>query len=521
VDLRRQFGIVRTWLPLIVLSVALAAGAAYLISNMLPKTYEAKSTMVVGQSLSSVNPDYTQMLVSQRLSSTYASLASKRPLLDAVISKLGLQTTADELATRVTATAPLDSTLLIITADASDPQGAADIANTVADQLIAASPAVQGRQAEFQASVDADLKATQDQIDQTQADADALRALTRRTADQDATLLTLETRLATLRASYATLLSYSSSNQANLLSQVEPAAAPPSAVSPRPLLNMLIAAALGLFVALGIAFAAEFLDDGVKDATVIEELTGLGTLGAVTRMRSERGRKEMYQLATLLYPRSGAAEAYRTLRTNIDFASVDAPIRTLLVTSSLPGEGKTVTAANLAIVFAQAGRRVLLVDADLRKPGVHQIFDVPNAHGLTTLLRSDDATLDSIAAPTEQANLRVITTGPLPPNPAELMSSHRMRTILDRLQSAADLIVLDSPPLLAVADSSILSSFMDGTVLVIESHRGRRRAIRQGREVLGRAGANILGVVLNRAPSRARAEYAGYYATYTEPKEAS
>ncbi len=144
-------------------------------------------------------------------------------------------------------------------------------------------------------------------------------------------------------------------------------------------------------------------------------------------MKGDRARSEIYRLAALLYPRSGVAEAYRTLRTNIEFASVDAPIRTLLVTSSIPGEGKTITAANLAIVFAQAGRRVLLVDADLRKPGVHVVFDLPNAHGLTTLLRSDEVSLDAIAQATEQDNLRVLTTGPLPPNPAELLGSQRMR----------------------------------------------------------------------------------------------
>ena len=164
-------------------------------------------------------------------------------------------------------------------------------------------------------------------------------------------------------------------------------------------------------------------------------------------MSAGKGQSEIYRLATILYPRSHAAEAYRTLRTNVEFAAVDKPVRTLLVTSSIPGEGKTTTAANLAVVFAQDGRRTILLDADFRKPGVHRIFGLPNAHGLSSLMRSDETSIDHVAQGTEQENLRVITTGPLPPNPSELLGSDRMRLILDRLVDAADLVVIDSPPL--------------------------------------------------------------------------
>ena len=190
-------------------------------------------------------------------------------------------------------------------------------------------------------------------------------------------------------------------------------------MGPRTLLNTLLAAALGLLVVVAVAFVAEQLDDRIKDPDAVQDVTGLSTLGIIARMTTGRGRKEFYQLAGLLYPRSTFAEAYRTLRTNIEFASLDAPMRTLLVTSSAPGEGKTVTAANLAIVFAQSGRRVILVDADLRKPGVHSIFDMSNTRGLTDLLRHQSISVDVVANPTEQDNLRVITTGqsrPIRPN---------------------------------------------------------------------------------------------------------
>ena len=509
-ELRRQFAIVRKWLPLLVAIPLLAGAAAYLVSSHLSKTYEAKATLIVGQSLSAVNPDYTQVLVSQNLSATYAAVATTRPILDAVIAQLGLDLTSDDLLAHVSADAPLASTLLTITAQDAVPARAAAIANAIATQLIADSPAIQGRQAAFQASIDADLQATQNQIQTTQAQADTLSGLTTRTSAQDADLATLESRLVTLRSTYATLLTFSSSNVSNLLSVVEPAVAPISPISPRPLLNALLAAVLGFLLVAGLAVISAYLDDTIKDTDEVQEVSGLSTLGTIARLRGDGTRSEIYRLAALLYPRSGVAEAYRTLRTNLEFASVDASIQTLLVTSSTPGEGKTVTASNLAVVFAQSGRRVLLVDADLRKPGIHRVFDLPNTYGLTTMLRGE-VSLDAIAQTTEQENLRVITTGPLPPNPAELLGSQRMRTIVERLKEGGDLLILDSPPLQAVTDAAILSSFMDATLLVIDAGRSRRRAVQPAREALARAGATVVGAVLNRVSGRTGVNYYAYY----------
>jgi non-specific protein-tyrosine kinase len=513
-DLRHQIAIIRTWIPLLVVSVVLAAGAAFLVSSQLPKVYESKATLIVGQSLSAVNTDYNQLLVSQRLSSTYATVALTRPILDSVIAHLALGTTSGELLKRVRADAPLDNTLLYITAQDGDPERAAAIANELAAQLMKASPAIQGRQVEFQQSIDADLKATQTQIDETQSQIEALTGVTNRTPAQEAQLASLEGRMASLRSTYATLLSFSSSNASNLLSVIDPAVAIEAPVSPKVLLNTLVAGILGLMIAGALMVALIFFDDAIKDPDRVHEVTGLATLGTISRMRGGKERSEMYRLATLLYPQSGIAEAYRTLRTNIEFASVATPARTLLVTSSTPGEGKTVTAANMAIAFAQSGRRVTLVDADLRKPGVHVVFNTPNAHGLTTLLRSDEVSPDAIAQVTEQDLLRVLTTGPLPPNPAELLGSPRMQVVLDRLKAESDLVIFDSPPLAAVTDAAILSSFLDGTVLVIDAERSRRSDVRLARAALDRAGATVLGAVLNRIKVKARADYPEYFGVY-------
>ena len=229
------------------------------------------------------------------------------------------------------------------------------------------------------------------------------------------------------------------------------------------------------------------------------------------------------EIIRALYPRGPAAEAYRTLRTNLEFASVDEPVRTLLVTSSIPGEGKTTTSSNLAVAFAQAGRRVILLDADLRKPGVHKLFDLPNTSGLTSLLRTDDVTVDDVAQVTEEERLRIVTTGPLPPNPAELLGSHRMQTILERLVAAADLVIVDSPPLQAVTDAAILASITDGSLLVIDAGRTRRAAAGHGREALAKSGARVLGAALNRLSQRGHGEYVyyDYYGAYGAEAEAN
>lgn len=519
-DVRSQIAILRERLPLLVVSVLLAAIAAFVVSSLQPKSYEAKATLIVGQALSAVSTDYNQLLVSQRLSKTYASIATKRPILDNVIEQLSLNVTAEELAQRVQADVPLDNTLFTISARDGDPVGASAIANALAEQLIAMSSAIQGREAEFQASIDTDLKATQAQINATQTQVEALTRLTDPTAAQNAQLATLEGRLVTLRSTYATVLSFSSGNASNMLTVIEPAVPPTAPISPRPLLNTLLAAVIGLLLAAGVVAVLEFLDESIKDPIQLRAVAGLNTLGTIGRMKGGATRSEIYRLAALLYPLSAAAEAYRALRTNIEFASVDAPIKTLLVTSSIPGEGKTVTAANLAVVFAQAGRRVLLVDADLRKPAVHVIFDLPNSHGLTSLLRSDEVSIDAVARPTEQANLRVVTTGPLPPNPVELLGSQRMRVTVERLAAEADLVIFDSGPLNAVTDALLLSSFLDGTIVVIHARHGRRPAIRRATEALSMAGATVLGAALNDIPTGPNSDYPPYYgADYGSEKE--
>jgi non-specific protein-tyrosine kinase len=203
-------------------------------------------------------------------------------------------------------------------------------------------------------------------------------------------------------------------------------------------------------------------------------------------------------LVTLREPQSAAAEAYRTLRTNIQFSSLDKPIHTLLVTSTAPDEGKSMTVANLAVTIAQAEQRVILVDCDLRRPGLHSLFGVSNERGLTSMiLEQNEGNLP--LQPTSVAGLSLLSSGPLPPRPGDLLGSRRMEGLINRLRQEADLVVFDTPPIVAVSDAAVLAPRMDGVLLVLKAGQTRRDRAREARRLLEKVRANIIGVVLNNA----------------------
>jgi capsular exopolysaccharide synthesis family protein len=219
-------------------------------------------------------------------------------------------------------------------------------------------------------------------------------------------------------------------------------------------------------------------------------------------------------LVTETDPRSPAAEAYRTLRTNIRFAGLDSPCRTIVVTSAGSGEGKTTTAANFAVVAAQSDTRVCLVDADMRRPALHKVFGLPNANGLTTALL-EGATFASVAQPTRVPNLCVLTSGPHPPNPAELVGSHRMRDCIDGAMKDFDLVIFDSPPVISVADALALSAQCDGVLLVVRAGKMPHAVVRRTSEQIEAVKGRILGIVLNSVDLRRDGYYYDYYRYYT------
>jgi len=217
-------------------------------------------------------------------------------------------------------------------------------------------------------------------------------------------------------------------------------------------------------------------------------------------------------LITEAQPKSPAAEAYRTLWTNIHFSGVDKPCRTIVFTSAGPGEGKTTSVANFGVVAAEAGARVCLIDSDLRRPALHRVFGLPNERGLTTALLNN-LPIAEVAQPTKTELLSVVTSGPLPPNPAELVGSRRMRDILDSAETAFDLVLCDSPPVVAVADGIALSAQCDGVVLVVRAGTIAHEVIRRAADHIESVKGRILGVILNSVDLR-RDGYYHYYRHY-------
>jgi len=196
-------------------------------------------------------------------------------------------------------------------------------------------------------------------------------------------------------------------------------------------------------------------------------------------------------------PRSAAAEAYRALRTNLQFSSLDRELKTILVTSAGDGDGKTTVAANLGVAMAESGKRVLLVDCDLRRPGLHEVFGLPVVPGLSNALLGESGELP--VSTTTVAGLSVLTAGDRPPNPAELVASARLTRLLARVREEYDYVIIDSPPAGLVADAAVLASAADGVIMVVSAGRTKRDAARRAKEQLERVGARLLGVVLNNA----------------------
>ena len=207
-------------------------------------------------------------------------------------------------------------------------------------------------------------------------------------------------------------------------------------------------------------------------------------------------KNDRQKLITLANPRSPVAEAYRSLRTNLEFSSLDEPLRTMVVTSPAPEAGKSTTLANLAVTIGQAGKQVTLVDCDLRRPSLHEIFDVSNSAGLTSVMLDDTQSAPPLRE-TGVAGLKLLVSGPLPPNPAELLGSRRMADLIKTLREQADMVLFDAPPVIAVTDAAILASQVDGVLLVLNAGVTKRDHAKRAKVALDKVNARIVGTVLN------------------------
>jgi capsular exopolysaccharide synthesis family protein len=298
--------------------------------------------------------------------------------------------------------------------------------------------------------------------------------------------------------------------------QIEPASVPSKPIRPRPLMNTVLAAVIGLMLATGVVFLIEHLDDTLKTPDEVERLLGLPVLGFIAEMQY-KGKQDKIYVAR--QPRSPVSEAFRSLRTNLEYAAVQKPIQTLLITSPEPYEGKTTVAVNLAGIYSQAKRNVILIDADLRHPNIHTYMGLPNLDGLSNLFREPIEVTKVFRNRVDLPTLKVITTGGIPPNPAELLGSDRMSAILEELRSLAEIIIIDTPPSL-VSDAQVLAAKVDAVLLVVKPGKTTIEAARSSLELYRRAGARVVGVVMNRIPRNRSYYYGGYkyFSPYSDSK---
>jgi non-specific protein-tyrosine kinase len=521
-ELRQYFEVVRKWLWLMILTVVVAAASSYVSSRRVTPQYRTMTTLMVGRVVESPDVTSTDLWLGERLVSTYAQMAEREPVLRGVVEELRLDVDWRALAQKVSARAVPQSLFLEISVVDSDPLRAKALADAIGGQLVEMSPSdpdgIDKEERAFaQQEVDdikAKMAAAREQIDQLQDKLD-VEVSARRIQELEGQIAVQQGKISGWQSTYAQLLLSLQGGGVNVLSMVEEARVPSAPISPNTRMNVLLASASALVLAMGGALLVEYLDDTIKSADDLTRAAGLSTLGRIARIN---GKEYQEKLISVHEPRSPVVEAYRTLRTNIRFSSIDAPARTLVVTSPGPTEGKSVTLANLAVVMAQAGHKVVAVDSDLRRPVLHRFFGLTNSHGLSDAVLNSNPGLAEHLQPTSVENLCLLASGAVPPNPAELLGSQRMAALVGELRQVADVVLFDSPPSLVVTDAAILGTRVDGILVVVDAGRTRRNDVQRSADELRRVGANILGAVLNRLSARGSSQY--YYRYYYGEDEA-
>ena len=435
-DLTHYFHLFRRWLWLLATCPILAGAVAAGVSVSLPKVYESNVEVLVRPAQPLAVDQGAAALTSDQIANTYAQLMLEPPLLNQVISELGLKTNYTQLSKQITVTPKPDTTILDVAVQDTDATIAHDIAARLVDDFIT-------------------------QIKQIQKQESA----TPNTRSQDNLII------------------------------VSPATQPTQPVSPSVTRNTLIAIFGGLMVAVGLVALLDYLDQSVKTDRDLLEKAGVPAMAHIPFSPASRGKRGEILTLAVTQP---AAEAYRKLRTNVLFSGIDRQLQTIVVTSSIPGEGKSRTVANLAVVLAQAGHKTLIIDADLRRPSQHRLFGRVANVGMTNMILEEVPEADLLTPIEGIPNLWLLSSGTRPHNPSELLSSGRMKELLARFQQAFGYVVIDTPPINAVTDALILASGADATILVVEQNRTTIPDLRHAVHSLQQVGANFAGVVLNK-----------------------
>ncbi|MGH9243374.1 MAG: polysaccharide biosynthesis tyrosine autokinase [Acidimicrobiales bacterium] len=463
----------------------------------------------------------------ERLLNNEVRLIESQPARDAVEEAYNGSLDVDEVTAQV---AEVDADVVEVSMTSGDPDEAATLVNAYVDtyiefrrqqrvnEMLAASTQVRETADALQqqiAAISQPLVALDAQIAAAdEDDVPDLQVQRQNLATQLASQLNpLRSQLALYQEQLDRLELSAGLRESGSIEKLTTAEPPESPVSPQPVRNAALAAVLGLLLGIGGAFLVEQLDDSVKHNDLLEALTGLPTFGIVPRVAVRKGASAAAYVVTATAPKSVAAEAYRSLRTSVKFLGVDRPLKVVQITSPSLGEGKSVTAANLAVALAQAGDRVIVVGCDLRRPRIDAMFGVPPGPGLTGVLMGEAPLPEAIFAVPDMPRLAVLRTGTLPPNPSELLGTKRTAQLLEAVSSAYDVVLLDCPPVLPVTDALVLAREADATLLVVAARQTSRRATTRAIDLLRQVNAPLVGTILNEA-SEADTYGTGSYTYY-------
>ena len=505
-ELNKYIFPLRKWWWLVAASTSIAAIFSLLSVLRQPTAYQARTTLMIGTTISDPNPSSSELYLGQQLAAAYADLANREIIRNATKEALGKNQLPGYLARALP-----NTQLIEITVNDIDPQRAQLVANELATQLILLGPiSAQSEERGRQDFVHERLNNLEIQIKETEAEIEKLEEELANTfsaqqiGDKQNQISSLQSKLNTLENNYGLLLSNTQQGAINTLRIIETAGLPSAPIGPRKALTVLLAAAVGFILAACEAYLLEYLDDKLKTPDSVVRLFSAPIIGHIFEQADEISENHLYDADNSRHP---LTEPFRDLRTAIDLSEMERPLKTILVSSPDVGDGKTSVAVNLALATAQRDKKVFLIDADLRKPKIHKIFNLANDKGLTDLAFAQDA-FDWRVRTNEVRKVEVLTAGNTSPDPTKLLSSKKMDEFLSELKETADVIIIDGPPFF-VADTMILASKVDGVLLVVRPSHTRRSLAQAATERIKLVGARVVGIVLNRIPLRGADYYAG------------
>ncbi|CAN5595803.1 hypothetical protein BH09CHL1_BH09CHL1_11340 [soil metagenome] len=517
-SLSQLIKIARRWWWLIILAPLIGGGSAYLSADRQTPLYSASVTIRVSPPQTQNSVDLSALNGAQRLAETYRQLIRTREMLSPLLDQLGLPYSVGQLQSKVSTSSIANTQLIRISVSDPSPEQAASLANAIAERFLQYNTEINNEQiGPYIDQINATLSDTEKQIESVQAEIAAVQTGPNPSSPENLSRLQdLNQQLTQAQTTYSTALSSANDvtlSQAAQLTQVtiaDRAYAPGVPYAPRTKLYAILGAFVGFCIAIGAVALLEYLDNTMKSTLDFQKLFGTPLLAVVGLVPNVKPGRE--QLFLLEQPNSSSSESIRLLRTNLEFAAASRPIASLAITSAGPGEGKSTVAANLAVSMAQAGFTTVIVDADLRRPTLHNVFGIRNDRGLTSLLTRPDQAWQWAAVSTVSPNLMVIPSGPVPPNPSDLLSSDALGKLVEALSQHADIVLFDTPPILAVSDPLVIATHVDSVMIVSRAGRTRIDAAKRAVESLPRENVRLVGMVLNQQTGRGGD---GYYYGYS------